>query len=159
MHRQFVAKLGADCAISASNVRCYWYQQWRSAKRLKLPVQRESFDVIGKVGFGRDFQASKDIDNPVNTFQQLTDDLEESVTRLINPWRKYSLSKVWRWILSPILPSFAAMHKHPGDVAGTCENSIDGILFSVALQELSVHFALYSDAGLMLPQRVYNLLV
>ena len=58
------------------------------------PVQRESFDVIGKVGFGRDFQASKDIDNPVNTFQQLTDDLEESVHRLIHPWRKYSLSKV-----------------------------------------------------------------
>ena len=57
-------------------------------------VQRESFDVIGKVGFGRDFQASKDIDNPVNTFQQLTDDLEESVHRLIHPWRKYSLSKV-----------------------------------------------------------------
>jgi len=57
-------------------------------------LQRESFDVIGKVGFGRDFQASKDIDNPVNTFQLLTDDLEESVNRLINPWRKYSLSKV-----------------------------------------------------------------
>ena len=57
-------------------------------------MQRESFDVIGKVGFGRDFQASKDIDNPVNTFQLLTDDLEESVHRLINPWRKYSLSKV-----------------------------------------------------------------
>ncbi len=64
-------------------------------KGCELPVQRESFDVIGKVGFGRDFQASKDIDNPVNTFQQLTDDLEESMTRIINPWRKYSLSKVW----------------------------------------------------------------
>ena len=57
-------------------------------------LQRESFDVIGKVGFGRDFQASKDIDDPVNTFQQLTDDLEESVHRLIHPWRKYSMSKV-----------------------------------------------------------------
>ena len=57
-------------------------------------MQRESFDVIGKVGFGRDFAASKDIDNPVNTFQQLTDDLEESTLRQINPWRKYSLSKV-----------------------------------------------------------------
>ncbi|CAK0787756.1 hypothetical protein CVIRNUC_010978 [Coccomyxa viridis] len=56
-------------------------------------AQRESFDVIGKVGFGRDFAASKDIDNPVNTFQQLTDDLEESTLRQINPWRKYSLSK------------------------------------------------------------------
>ena len=44
--------------------------------------------MIGKVGFGRDFAASKDIDNPVNTFQMLTDDLEESVYRLINPWRK-----------------------------------------------------------------------
>ena len=59
-----------------------------------LCTQRESFDVIGKVGFGRDFQASKDIDDPVNTFQRLTDDLEESVHRLIHPWRKYSLSKV-----------------------------------------------------------------
>jgi len=57
-------------------------------------LQRESFDVIGKVGFGRDFQASKDIDNLVSTFQLLTDDLEEGVNRLINPWRKYSLSKV-----------------------------------------------------------------
>ena len=57
-------------------------------------VQRESFDVIGKVGFGRDFAASKDIDSPVNAFQQLTDDLEESTLRQINPWRKYSLSKV-----------------------------------------------------------------
>ena len=57
-------------------------------------MQRESFDVIGKVGFGRDFAASKDIDNPVNTFQMLTNDLEESVYRLINPWRKYSRSQV-----------------------------------------------------------------
>ena len=57
-------------------------------------VQRESFDVIGKVGFGRDFAASKYIDSPVNAFQQLTDDLEESTLRQINPWRKYSLSKV-----------------------------------------------------------------
>lgn len=72
---------------------------WLHRSRLSTvltPVQRESFDVIGKVGFGRDFQASKDIDNPVNTFQQLTDDLEESVHRLIHPWRKYSLSKVPR---------------------------------------------------------------
>lgn len=50
--------------------------------------------MIGKVGFGRDFAASRDIDNPVNTFQMLTDDLEESVYRLINPWRKYSRSQV-----------------------------------------------------------------
>ena len=57
-------------------------------------VQRESFDVIGKVGFGRDFAASRDINNPVNTFQMLTDDLEEGVHRLINPWRKYSRSQV-----------------------------------------------------------------
>ncbi len=63
-------------------------------------AQRESFDVIGKVGFGRDFAASKDIDNPVNTFQMLTDDLEESVYRLINPWRKYSRSQV----TSPLTP-------------------------------------------------------
>ena len=50
--------------------------------------------MIGKVGFGRDFQASKDIDNLVSPLQLLTDDLEEGVNRLINPWRKYSLSKV-----------------------------------------------------------------
>ena len=50
--------------------------------------------MIGKVGFGRDFAASGDIDNPVNTFQMLTDDLEEGVIRLINPWRKYSRSQV-----------------------------------------------------------------
>ena len=50
--------------------------------------------MIGKVGFGRDFAASEDIDNPVNTFQMLTDDLEEGVYRLINPWRKYSRSQV-----------------------------------------------------------------
>lgn len=103
--------------------------------------------MIGKVGFGRDFQASKDIDNPVNTFQQLTDDLEESVTRLINPWRKYSLSKVWRWILSPILPSFAAMHKHPGDVAGSRKLHRRHPVLN-CIPALSARFALYSDAGL-----------
>ena len=60
--------------------------------------------MIGKVGFGRDFAASKDIDNPVNTFQQLTDDLEENMRRQINPWRKYSLSKVR-------LPASACAHQ------------------------------------------------
>ena len=59
-----------------------------------LHVQRESFDVIGKVGFGRDFEASRDIDNPVNTFQLISDNLEEGIRRIFNPFRKYSRSKV-----------------------------------------------------------------
>ena len=57
-------------------------------------AQRESFDVIGKVGFGRDFVASRDIDNPVNTFQLISDNLEEGIRRIFNPFRKYSHSKV-----------------------------------------------------------------
>ena len=59
-----------------------------------LAAQRESFDVIGKVGFGRDFQASKDINSRVNTFQLISDNLEEGIRRVFNPWRKYSRSKV-----------------------------------------------------------------
>ena len=59
-----------------------------------LIAQRESFDVIGKVGFGRDFQASKDITSRVNTFQLISDNLEEGIRRVFNPWRKYSHSKV-----------------------------------------------------------------
>ena len=57
-------------------------------------MQRESFDVIGKVGFGQDFQASKDIDNPVNTFRLMTDNMEEGIRRIFYPFRKYSRSKV-----------------------------------------------------------------
>ena len=57
-------------------------------------MQRESFDVIGKVGFGRDFQASKDIDDPINTFRLITDNMEEGIRRIFNPFRKYSRSKV-----------------------------------------------------------------
>ena len=72
--------------------------------------------MIGKVGFGRDFQASKDIDNPVNTFQQLTDDLEEGVHRLIHPWRKYSLSKVARYTYAHPLQLRGA--PHCGDLDG-----------------------------------------
>ena len=59
-----------------------------------LCAQRESFDVIGKVGFGQDFQASKDIDNPVNTFRLMTDNMEEGIRRIFYPLRKYSRSKV-----------------------------------------------------------------
>ena len=69
------------------------------------------------------------------------------MTRLINPWRKYSLSKVWHWILSPILPSFAAMHKHPGDVAGSRELHGRHPVLN-CIPALSARFALYSDAGL-----------
>ena len=50
--------------------------------------------MIGKVGFGRDFQASKDIDNPVNTFRLITDNMEEGIRRIFYPFRKYSRSKV-----------------------------------------------------------------
>ena len=61
---------------------------------LVATAQRESFDVIGKVGFGRDFQASKDINSRMNTFQLISDNLEEGIRRVFNPWRKYSRSKV-----------------------------------------------------------------
>ena len=50
--------------------------------------------MIGKVGFGQDFQASKDIDNPVNTFRLMTDNMEEGIRRIFYPFRKYSRSKV-----------------------------------------------------------------
>ena len=69
------------------------YYALRLAHRL-VCAQRESFDVIGKVGFGRDFAASRDIDNPVNTFQLISDNLEEGIRRIFNPFRKYSRSKV-----------------------------------------------------------------
>ena len=58
-------------------------------------MQRDSFDVIGKVGFGRDFGASRDIDNTVNnTFRLVTNDFEENMRRAVFPLRKYSRSKV-----------------------------------------------------------------
>lgn len=57
-------------------------------------AQRESFDVIGKVGFGADFKASVDINSRVNTFQLISDNLEEGIRRIFNPFRQYSLSKV-----------------------------------------------------------------
>lgn len=65
-----------------------------------MRAQRESFDVIGKVGFGQDFQASKDIDNPVNTFRLMTDNMEEGIRRIFDPFRKYSRGKVLpAWLL------------------------------------------------------------
>lgn len=58
-------------------------------------AQRESFDVIGKVGFGKDFQASRDIDNSVNnTFRLLSNDFEEAMRRMVFPLRRYSRSAV-----------------------------------------------------------------
>ncbi|CAL8472312.1 g11855 [Coccomyxa elongata] len=57
-------------------------------------AQRESFDTIGKIGFGRDFAASRDIDNTVNnTFRLLTNDFEESMRRAVFPLRRYSRSQ------------------------------------------------------------------
>ena len=51
--------------------------------------------MIGKVGFGRDFGASRDIDNTVNnTFRLVTNDFEENMRRAVFPLRKYSRSQV-----------------------------------------------------------------
>ncbi|CAL8464888.1 g4423 [Coccomyxa elongata] len=56
--------------------------------------QRESFDVIGNVGFGKDFRASRDIDDTTsNTFALLTNFLHEVTLRSNNPMRKYWRSK------------------------------------------------------------------
>jgi hypothetical protein len=47
------------------------------------------------VGFGKDFQASRDIDNTVsNTFRLLGAFLEEAVLRAGNPLRAYSRAPV-----------------------------------------------------------------
>lgn len=63
-------------------------------------MQRESFDTIGKIGFGRDFAASRDIDNTVNnTFRLLTNDFEEAMRRAVFPLRKYSRSQVRAFLL------------------------------------------------------------
>ena len=60
-------------------------------------LQRESFDVIGNVGFGKDFRASRDIDDTSsNTFALLTNFLQEATLRSNNPMRKYWRSKVIR---------------------------------------------------------------
>lgn len=51
--------------------------------------------MIGMVGFGTDFKASRNIDDTMhNTFALLTTFLKEAVTRSGNPFRKYSRSKV-----------------------------------------------------------------
>ena len=78
--------------------------------------------MIGKVGFGRDFAASEDIDNPVNTFQMLTDDLEEGVYRLINPWRKYSRSQVSQPLtpLRSMLDSLTDLEQLPHHADALC---------------------------------------
>ncbi len=51
--------------------------------------------MIGMVGFGTDFKASRNIDDTThNTFALLTTFLKEAVTRSGNPFRKYSRCKV-----------------------------------------------------------------
>jgi hypothetical protein len=58
-------------------------------------AQRESFDTIGLVGFGKDFQASRDIDNSVsNNFRLLQSFLEEATKRAGNPLRRFSCAPV-----------------------------------------------------------------
>ena len=48
-----------------------------------------------QVGYGKDFQASRDIDNSVNnTFRWISNDLEEMVKRLTNPLRRFQVGKV-----------------------------------------------------------------
>jgi hypothetical protein len=58
-------------------------------------AQRESFDVIGKVGFGKDFAASRDIDSAANnTFHMLADNFEETMRRTVFPLRRFSRAPV-----------------------------------------------------------------
>lgn len=64
-------------------------------------VQRESFDVIGMVGFGKDFRASRNIDDKTtNTFALITSFLQEAVLRAGNPMRKFWRSKVTQLLYS-----------------------------------------------------------
>ncbi len=46
-------------------------------------------------GYGKDFQASRDIDNSVNnTFRWISNDLEEIIKRVTNPLRRFQTGKV-----------------------------------------------------------------
>jgi hypothetical protein len=64
-------------------------------------VQRESFDVIGMVGFGKDFRASRNIDDKTtNTCALITSFLQEAVLRAGNPMRKFWRSKVTHLLYS-----------------------------------------------------------
>ena len=50
-----------------------------------------------QVGYDKDFQASRDIDNSVNNaFRWISDDLEEIVKRITNPLAIYRSGKVGR---------------------------------------------------------------
>ena len=54
-------------------------------------AQRESFDVIGVVGFGKDMGASRNIFDPSasDTFRLMGEQLSEAIRRVLNPLRKY----------------------------------------------------------------------
>ena len=56
-----------------------------------MRVQRESFDVIGVVGFGKDMGASRNIFDPsaTDTFRLMGDQLTEFMRRVLNPLRQY----------------------------------------------------------------------
>ena len=47
-----------------------------------------------QVGFGKDFQASRDIDNSVNAFRWISDDLAELIKRFSNPMALHRSGKV-----------------------------------------------------------------
>ena len=48
-----------------------------------------------QVGFGKDFQASRDIENSVNNaFRWISDDLAELIKRFSNPLAIYRMGKV-----------------------------------------------------------------
>ena len=54
-----------------------------------------------QVGYGKDFQASRDIDNTVNnTFRLISNDLEETIKRITNPLALYRRGKVGMLVAS-----------------------------------------------------------
>ena len=67
---------------------------------------------MAQVGFGEDFQASRDIDNTVNnTFRLISDDLEELIKRVVMPLRSFATGKVQTWQASPPLHPTSAKHR------------------------------------------------
>lgn len=74
-----------------------------------------------QVGFGEDFQASRDIDNSVNnTFRLISDDLEELVKRIVMPLRRFSRGKVRTWSASHLSPPHPA--HSPGAADALCSS-------------------------------------
>ena len=67
-------------------------------------MQRESFDVIGVVGFGKDMGASRNIFDPAasDTFRTMGDELTELIRRILNPLRQYL---TFLPVRAPALPS------------------------------------------------------